>query len=83
MLGESSTLFFTFSMLVSGIKCSYDCDLVTTKEPFQKLFNQGMILAYSYRDSNGKYYNPEDVDLTDAEPKAKATGETLTSKLRR
>ena len=62
-------------------KVLYDCDLVTTKEPFQKLFNQGMILAYSYRDSNGKYYNPEDVDLTDAEPKAKATGETLTSKI--
>ena len=57
-------------------KVLYDCDLVTTKEPFQKLFNQGMILAYSYRDSNGKYYNPEDVDLSGAEPKAKATGET-------
>ena len=24
-------------------KVLYDCDLVTTKEPFQKLFNQGMI----------------------------------------
>ena len=62
-------------------KVLYDCDLVTTKEPFQKLFNQGMILAYSYRDANGKYYNPEDVDLSGSEPQAKATGEALTSKI--
>ena len=62
-------------------KVLYDCDLVTTKEPFQKLFNQGMILAYSYRDANGKYYNPEDVDLSDAEPKLKSSGEKLTSKI--
>ena len=62
-------------------KVLYDCDLVTTKEPFQKLFNQGMILAYSYRDANGKYYNPEDVDLSGSDPKVKATGEALTSKI--
>ena len=43
-------------------KVLYDCGLVHTKEPFQKLFNQGMILAFSYRDENGKYYHPEDVE---------------------
>ncbi|MCP5464513.1 MAG: leucine--tRNA ligase [Deltaproteobacteria bacterium] len=42
-------------------KVLYDCGLVHTKEPFQKLFNQGMILAYSYRDKNGKYHHPDDV----------------------
>lgn len=42
-------------------KVLYDCGLVSTKEPFQKLFNQGMILAYSYRDQQGKYYGPDDV----------------------
>lgn len=42
-------------------KVLYDCGLVHTKEPFQKLFNQGMILANSYRDAKGKYYHPSDV----------------------
>ncbi len=43
-------------------KVMYDCGLVHTKEPFQKLFNQGMILAYSYEDENGKYWHPSDVE---------------------
>ncbi len=42
-------------------KVLYDCGLVHTKEPFQKLFNQGMILAPSFQDSAGKYYYPHDV----------------------
>ncbi|MEX2015986.1 MAG: leucine--tRNA ligase, partial [Candidatus Hydrogenedentales bacterium] len=37
-------------------KVLYDAGHVHTKEPFQKLFNQGMILAHSYRDMQGKYY---------------------------
>lgn len=43
-------------------KVLYDCGLVSTVEPFQQLFNQGMILAYSYQDQNGKYYYPDDVE---------------------
>ncbi len=43
-------------------KVLYDAGFVSTKEPFQKLFNQGMITAYSYRDDNGKYYYPKDVE---------------------
>ena len=42
-------------------KVLYDIGVVSTKEPFAKLFNQGMILAFSYRDAAGKYYKPEDV----------------------
>jgi len=42
-------------------KVLYDCGLVHTSEPFEKLFNQGMILAFSYRDAKGKYYHPDDV----------------------
>ena len=42
-------------------KVLYDCGLVHTKEPFQKLFNQGMILAYSYRDAQGRYHSPTQV----------------------
>jgi leucyl-tRNA synthetase len=43
-------------------KVLYDCGLVPTKEPFKKLFNQGMIIAYSYRDSLGKYFHPTEVE---------------------
>ena len=42
-------------------KVLYDIGIVSTKEPFRKLFNQGMILAYSYRDAAGKYYETEKV----------------------
>ncbi|HSR54058.1 MAG TPA: leucine--tRNA ligase [Acidobacteriota bacterium] len=42
-------------------KVLYDAGYVSTKEPFQKLFNQGMILAYSYQDEDGKYHSPDDV----------------------
>ena len=42
-------------------KVLYDIGIVSTKEPFHKLFNQGMILAYSYRDAAGKYYETEKV----------------------
>lgn len=61
-------------------KVLYDCGVVSHDEPFKKLFNQGMILAYSYRDVKGKYYHPDDV-ATDADGKAtlEATGEPLTS----
>ncbi len=43
-------------------KVLYDCGLVPTKEPFQKLFNQGMILAYAYRESGGRYHHPDTVE---------------------
>jgi leucyl-tRNA synthetase len=42
-------------------KVLYDIGVVSTKEPFRKLFNQGMILSFSYRDAAGKYYEPEKV----------------------
>ena len=54
-------------------KVLYDCGLVSTKEPFQKLFNQGMILAYSYQDDNGKYYSPSEVEERDGEWFVKAS----------
>ncbi|PIQ23353.1 leucine--tRNA ligase [bacterium (Candidatus Blackallbacteria) CG17_big_fil_post_rev_8_21_14_2_50_48_46] len=43
-------------------KVLYDLGLVSTKEPFQRLFNQGKIQARSYRDSRGKYYYPSEVE---------------------
>jgi leucyl-tRNA synthetase len=63
-------------------KVLYDCGWVSTKEPFQKLFNQGMILAYSYRDSKGKYYLPSEVDeRDDGTAVLKATGEEVESQI--
>jgi len=46
-------------------KVLYDAGFVSSKEPFMKLFNQGMILAYSYQDDAGKYYYPEQVEKRD------------------
>lgn len=43
-------------------KVLYDAGHVSTPEPFQKLFNQGMILAYSYKDAQGKYHYPHQVE---------------------
>ncbi|MBY5915384.1 leucine--tRNA ligase [Rhizobium leguminosarum bv. trifolii] len=42
-------------------KVLYDIGVVSTEEPFQRLFNQGMILAHSYRDAAGRYYAPSSV----------------------
>jgi leucyl-tRNA synthetase len=55
-------------------KVLYDCGVVHTKEPFQKLFNQGMILGQSYQDAQGKYYYAQDIETRDGKPFAKSTG---------
>ena len=55
-------------------KVLFDAGFVSTKEPFQKLFNQGMITAYSYRDDNGKYYHPTNVERRGNDYFVKATG---------
>jgi leucyl-tRNA synthetase len=62
-------------------KVLYDCGLVHTKEPFQKLFNQGMVLAYSHRDARGKYYASEDVEERDGTVFAKGSGEKLSAQI--
>jgi leucyl-tRNA synthetase len=42
-------------------KVLYDIGVVSTREPFRKLFNQGMVLAFSYKDESGRYYEPDQV----------------------
>ncbi|MDD3348932.1 MAG: leucine--tRNA ligase [Bacilli bacterium] len=45
-------------------KVLYDCGIVSTKEPYQKLFNQGMILGEDgekMSKSKGNVINPDDV----------------------
>ena len=43
-------------------KVLFDCGLVHSKEPFKRLFNQGMILAFAYREPTGKYHHPDSVE---------------------
>ena len=44
-------------------KVLFDAGLVTTKEPFQRLFHQGMIHKTSFRDpASGKYYSDDEVE---------------------
>jgi leucyl-tRNA synthetase len=43
-------------------KVLYDCGLVHTKEPFQRLFHQGMIHKPSFKDARGKYYYDHEVE---------------------
>jgi leucyl-tRNA synthetase len=62
-------------------KVLYDCGLVHTKEPFQKLFNQGMILGYSHQDAAGKYYYPHEVEERDGGWFVKATGEPVKTQI--
>ncbi|HEY0192678.1 MAG TPA: leucine--tRNA ligase, partial [Kofleriaceae bacterium] len=43
-------------------KVLFDAGLVSTKEPFQRLFHQGMIHNTSFRDPRGKYHGPDQVE---------------------
>ncbi|MDY6913043.1 MAG: leucine--tRNA ligase [Planctomycetota bacterium] len=58
-------------------KVLYDLGCVSSPEPFGKLFNQGMIRSFAYRDGRGVCVGYEDVDLTGDKPRHKATGEEL------
>lgn len=58
-------------------KFLYDLGVVPTKEPFQKLFNQGMILGTSYRDGRGALVASDKVEKRDGIFIHRETGETL------
>lgn len=58
-------------------KFLYDLGVVPTKEPFQKLFNQGMILGTSYRDSRGALVAMDKVEKRDGSYFHLETGEQL------
>ena len=59
-------------------KVLYDCGLVSTLEPFQKLVNQGMITSYSFKDEKGRYVHCEEVDFDGAKAIHLKTGKELT-----
>jgi leucyl-tRNA synthetase len=59
-------------------KVLYDLGYVTTKEPFQRLFNQGMILASAFKDKRGVLIPVDEVEeVGDGTAKHLKTGETL------
>lgn len=59
-------------------KVLYDLGCVSTKEPFKKLYNQGMIQSHAFKDKRGAIIA---VDLVtedeDGKPRHKVTGEEL------
>jgi leucyl-tRNA synthetase len=59
-------------------KVLYDCGFVHTKEPFQRLFNQGLITAFAYKDETGRIYPTDHVEeKPDASFVLKETGAKL------
>ncbi|MBI5725069.1 MAG: leucine--tRNA ligase [Planctomycetes bacterium] len=58
-------------------KVLFDLGHVSTPEPFGKLFNQGMIRSFAYRDKRGVYIGYGDIDFRDDGAYHKTTGEKL------
>ncbi|PCI34746.1 MAG: leucine--tRNA ligase, partial [Elusimicrobia bacterium] len=58
-------------------KVLYDMGYVTTKEPFQKLRHQGMIISFSYRDTKGVYHPYDAIKTSESGATLKETGEEL------
>ncbi len=59
-------------------KVLYDCGLVSTKEPFQRLINQGMITSFAFQRKNKTLVPTDEVEQKeDGKYYEKATGEEL------
>jgi leucyl-tRNA synthetase len=58
-------------------KVLYDLGVVSTNEPFIRLFNQGMILAYAYETSSGGKVSSDLVEERDGKFFHRETGEEL------
>lgn len=59
-------------------KVFFDCGLVSTEEPFQALRNQGLVVAKSYKKSQGGYVAPSDVEEQNGSFFDKVSRESLT-----
>ncbi len=62
-------------------KVLYDCGLVSTKEPFQALCNQGLVTAKSYKSADNHYVDSSEVIQKDKDHFHKETGEKLTAQV--
>jgi leucyl-tRNA synthetase len=58
-------------------KVLFDLDIVSTEEPFQKLYNQGMILAWAYETATGAKVSSDLVEELDGKYFHTETGEEL------
>ena len=58
-------------------KVLYDLGLVNTKEPFQRLINQGLITSFAYQRKNKTLVPTDEVEEKDGNFYEKATGEKL------
>ena len=58
-------------------KVLFDIGVVSTQEPFQRLVNQGMILATSYKNDRGFLVPSDEVEFTAEGPVHKPTGDKL------
>jgi len=58
-------------------KVLYDCGLVSTDEPFEKLVNQGMVQSYAYKDGNGVLVPVDEVEEQGDTYKRSSTGEAV------
>lgn len=58
-------------------KVLFDCGVVTTKEPFQRLVNQGMITSFAFQRKNKTLVPVDEVEEKDGKYYEKATGEEL------
>ncbi len=64
-------------------KVLFDLGLVSTKEPFQRLYNQGVVVAKTYRDEAGRFVPATEVDASGDVPRAAADGGPLSVSLER
>jgi len=62
-------------------KVLYDAGYVSTKEPFQRLFHQGMIHKTSFREPSGKYHYEHEVEQRDGAWYVKGTDIPVETKL--
>ncbi|PCI76875.1 leucine--tRNA ligase [Candidatus Aerophobetes bacterium] len=60
-------------------KVLYDLNLVSTKEPFSSMRNQGLITSRSYKRRGGEYIDPKDVEKREDGYYHKGSGEKLLS----
>lgn len=59
-------------------KVLFDLGYVSTREPFQRLYNQGMVLANAYKDKRGALIPVDEVKIDDSgKPISIKTGEIL------
>ncbi len=59
-------------------KVLFDAGLVSTREPFRKLINQGMILGTSFKDARGALVPTDQVEVTPEGPVRKSDRAALT-----